>query len=102
MSGRNWVYRPAAHKTAHYGHVRQILMGPRAQLTLAPWLKPDLAAFVFSPAEVDLERRSTRRDARRTPVTPSQRRRRLAADRRRRLRPPKDHYTVTSYRRAIA
>lgn len=47
-----WVYRPAKHKTAHRGHKRAIVFGPKAQEVLRPLLEgraPD--AFVFSPAE---------------------------------------------------
>jgi integrase len=33
-----WVYRPHYHKTSHHGMDRQIMLGPRAQEVLAPWL----------------------------------------------------------------
>jgi integrase len=97
-----WQYRPARHKTAHHGYDRVIDLGPRAQAILRPWLKPDLEAYLFSPREAEAVRNAARREARRTPLTPSAKARRLRADRRRRRRPPAERYTSGSYRRAIA
>lgn len=101
-SGSNWVYQPLSHKTAHHGHARKILMGPRAQQILAPWRKADPLAFIFSPTHAEAERRAVKRSARKTPVTPSQQLRARKAARSRRSRAPKDCYTPTSYRRSIA
>jgi integrase len=67
-SGKVWVYRPRSHKTAHHGHKREIFLGPQAQEVLRPFLKPDLAAFVFSPADAEAERLAQRRAGRKTPV----------------------------------
>lgn len=33
-----WIYCPERHKTEHLGHVRSILVGPRAQAILSPFL----------------------------------------------------------------
>ena len=99
---RPWVYRPAGHKTSHHGHRREIFIGPRAERILAPLLKPDLQAYVFSPADAERDRAARRRAIRQTPVQPSQRRREEAARRRSRARRPGDRYDVESYRRAIA
>jgi integrase len=43
-----WVYQPQRHKTEHRGHTRQILIGPRAQRLLAPYLFrfPESPCFV--------------------------------------------------------
>jgi integrase len=49
--GKIWEYRPASHKTQHHGHDKVILLGPRAQNIVKPWLKPDLQAYLFSPRE---------------------------------------------------
>jgi len=38
-AGEEWVFPPAKHKTAHLGHVREIVMGTSAQKVLAPWLE---------------------------------------------------------------
>jgi hypothetical protein len=49
---------------------------PQAQAVLGPWLVGDPGAFLFSPAVAEAERHAARRQARRTPVTPSHARRR--------------------------
>jgi integrase len=53
-----WVYRPGSdlgphgeHKTAHKGKDRLILIGPRAQEILRPFLGTKLDAYCFSPSE---------------------------------------------------
>jgi integrase len=46
-----WEYRPSRHKTEHHGKQRVIVIGPRAQAVLGPYLlRPD-NAYVFSPIE---------------------------------------------------
>ena len=102
-----WVYQPGSdrgrhgcHKTAHHGHERLIFLGPRAQELLRPHLiglSPE--AYCFSPAASERRRSAARREARRTPLTPSQRARKHQA---RRQRAPSDRYDTHSYRRAIA
>jgi len=37
-SGESWIYRPCRHKTEHHGRERMVLIGPRAQETLRPFL----------------------------------------------------------------
>jgi integrase len=97
-SGKIWAYRPESHKSEHHGHERVVYLGPRAQQLLTPWLRTDLAAYLFSPAEAEAERNAARRKARKTPMTPSQSARR---PKRHRGRPPLERYTRESYRRAI-
>ena len=98
-SGDVWVYTPAEHKTAHYGHQRTIYFGPKAKELLQPFLmRPDHKPL-FSPAEAEKERREEMHAARETPTghgngpgtnrTPTPRR--FAGD----------QYEVGSYRRAI-
>lgn len=101
-SGRTWVYRPTAHKTAHHGHVREVFLGRLCQELLAPFLKSDPDAYLFSPAEAEAARRAGQRAARATQLTPSQLARQLRARRRLRRRAPRDRYTSESYRRAVA
>lgn len=49
-----WVATLKRHKTAHHGHAREILIGPSAQMVLAPWLRPDAPDEpIFSPMRVD-------------------------------------------------
>ena len=47
-----WVFRPGSHKTEHHGRERVILLGPRAQEVLSPWLDRDAETHCFCPAEV--------------------------------------------------
>ena len=98
-SGPVWTYTPGRHKTAHHGRERVIFLGPRAQEVVKPWLRPELEAFLFSPREVLEAHMAARREARRTPMTPSQAKRRRVKTRE---RAPGAHYTTESYGRAIA
>jgi integrase len=100
-----WVYRPGsdqgehgAHKTAHADKDRLILIGPRAQEVLRPFLGTKLDAYCFDPSESERRRGADRREARKTPLTPSQRIRKPKAGRK---RAPGERYQVTSYRNAI-
>ncbi|MFO0892583.1 MAG: site-specific integrase [Isosphaeraceae bacterium] len=97
-TGRSWVYTPERHKTEHHGKVRRIYLGPAAQAILRPWLRAELGAYLFSPAEAEAERRAAMRERRKTRVQPSQRNRAKS----RPEKQPGDVYTVESYRRAIA
>jgi integrase len=92
-----WLFRPSKHKTEHHGHSRVIAIGPKAQLTLRPFLPADSQAFVFSPARALAERAVVLRSRRRTKMQPSQ----LARRAKRRRRPPGERYTVTACRNAI-
>lgn len=93
-SGDIWVYRPHTHKTEHYGIDKLILLGPKAQEVLRPWLERDPAAYLFSPKEVwEAKLASRRRDAK--VARPRKRKRRRAA------RPPRDHYNDEGYCQAV-
>lgn len=100
ITGRLWTYRPATHKTQHHGHDRTIYIGPKAQGVLAPFLRTDLSAHLFSPADAVVEQRASRHAARKTPITqgngPGTNRRRSPK------RAAGACYDATSYRRAIA
>jgi integrase len=96
-TGEVWSYVPAEHKTEHHGKERRVYIGPAAQAVLRPWLRTDLAAYLFQPKEAEAERAVALRAARKSPVQPSQRDRR----KHRRVKAPGDVYTVDSYRRAI-
>jgi integrase len=97
-SGRVWVYRPARHKTEHHGRERQICLGPQAQEILRPWLRSELTAYLFSPREVVADRRNEQRQARKTPLTPSQRGRKPKAKPK---RAPGERYNTRSYYHAV-
>ena len=103
-TGAVWAYTPSKHKKEHLDEERVIDLGPRAQEIIRPFLKPDVTAFLFSPADAEAERLEARRKARnpKTPVTPSQRLRAEKAAKRPRARGAKARYTVAAYRRAIA
>lgn len=49
--GPTWSYRPASHKNAHRGHDRLIMIGPRAQEVLRPWLGRAPGLPCFRPCE---------------------------------------------------
>jgi integrase len=100
-----WVYRPGSdrgrhgtHKTAHHGHDRIILIGPKAQEILRPYLGTKLDAYSFCPATAEAERQAERRRNRKTPMTPSQKKRRPKPNPK---RPKRGRYDVNSYRNAI-
>jgi integrase len=104
MTGKIWLYRPGSdrgphgeHKTAWRGHDRIIAIGPRAQEVIKPFLKPDLQAFLFSPAESMAAFRADQRAARKSKVQPTQVNRKKRKPKKR----PGQRYTVASYGRAI-
>src|SRR5262249_38615653 len=90
-----WVYWPARHKTEHHDQERIILIGPRAQEALRPFLGTKVDAYCFCPAEEEARRHAERRRNRKTKVPPSQAKRRPKANPK---RPKRDHYDETSYR----
>ena len=96
--GKIWIYTPRRHKTEHHGIERHIPIGPRAQEVLRPWLRLDTEASLFSPKEAEAARNAEKRRNRRSPMTPSQAKRK---PRKNRKRPTGDAYTADSYRRAI-
>lgn len=97
QSAEVWVYVPAKHKTQHHGKSRHIYIGPKAQTILLPYLKGRApSAFCFSPKESEAQRSKDRREARKTPLSLKQARRKSKL-------PPKakDSYTPDSFRRAV-
>ena len=61
MSGPVWIYRLATHKTAHHGKSRVVAIGPRAQEVIRPFLKTNLEAYLFCPAESRAEWEASKR-----------------------------------------
>ncbi|MGE3172484.1 MAG: tyrosine-type recombinase/integrase [Planctomycetota bacterium] len=100
-AGRVWLYRPREHKVEHHDMDRVIPIGPLAQEVLAPFLKLDPLAALFSPRDAEAERRAAQRKKRKTKVWPSH----TSAARRRRRGMPlsqlRDCYDTASYRRAV-
>jgi transposase len=105
-SGKVWSYRPGSdqgphgrHKTAHRGRDRTILIGPRAQEILRPWLRLALEECIFQPREALTWHNEQRRKARKTPLYPSQKNRKAKRGAKWTAR---DHYDVSSYANSIA
>lgn len=93
-SSEIWGYRPHTHKTEHHGIDKLILLGPKAQEVLTPWLEREPEQYLFSPKEVwDAKVASRRREGK--PSRPRKRKRRHAA------RPPRDHYNDEGYCQAV-
>lgn len=94
-----WVYTPAGHKTAHHGHGRHVLLGPKARAVIAPFLKPDPRAYLFSPADAEAARRAAMHAARTTPMScgnaPGTNRAAKPARR------PGERYSTASYAHAV-
>jgi integrase len=81
-SGPAWRYAVIGHKTEHHGRERIVFIGPKAQRTLASFLRPDAPdAFIFPARDVLVERGDIPRAGRQ--------------------RAPGARYTVNSYRRAV-
>lgn len=97
-TGKVWLYRPKTHKTEHHDRERLICLGPRAQAVVRPFLVDDLKAFLFSPKQVMAQHRARLRANRKTPLTPSQHRRRPKRNPQKR---PGECYTIGSYEHAI-
>jgi integrase len=50
--GAVWEFRPRRHKNAWREQSRVIMVGPKAQEVLKPFLKPDPKAYIFDPRDV--------------------------------------------------
>ena len=91
QTGDLWAFRPESHKLDWRDIEKEILLGPKSQTLLEPWLENRSAEkYLFSPKEV-AEAILAGRKVRDT----SKRRKR------RRRRPPGERYTDDTYRRAV-
>lgn len=52
IEGNIWLYQPSSHKTEHFDRGKVIMLGPKAQAVLKPWLHRDSGSYCFVPAEV--------------------------------------------------
>ena len=97
-TGELWLYKPAKHKTKIFGHDRDIYLGPKAQEIIKPFLKLDPAAYLFSPADAERERREKLSASRKTYLScgnrPGTNRKRAPK------KTPGDVYDTMSYYRA--
>ena len=72
MSGPIWEYRPETFKTEHHaGSSRVIMLGPKAQEVIRPFLRLNVSGYLFSPRQSEAERNAERRAERKTPLWPS-------------------------------
>ena len=98
-TGPVWKYRPRKHKTQHRGRDRVIMIGPKAQAVLTPFLLRPADEHCFSPKEAQREQRRLRRAHRKTPLSCGNRR---GTNRQPEpQRPPGAHYTTQGYGYAI-
>ena len=110
MTGDVWIYQPFDHKNRWRGHRKQIPLGPETQRVLKPFLDRDPQVFLFSPQEAEAWRLEHRPPyhgrERKTPIYPSElkRRQKLKEARRRRRnpkRPKGKRYNTRSYAKAV-
>lgn len=94
-----WLYRPDKHKTEHFEKDRGVVIGPKAQKILKPYLHRPADQYCFSPAESELRRRGLIAKQRSTPLTQGNScgTNRVSLPRRK----PSQKYSTDSYRRAI-
>jgi len=99
MVGDVWTYRPAQHKTQHFGHTRVVHLHTNAQVVIRPFLTRPVNACLFSPADAVAEHRAERRRNRKTPESCGNR-----PGTNRKAKPkrvPGDRYTTQSYGASI-
>ena len=105
IAGKVWVYTPEHHKTAWHGHGRQVYLGPKAQRIIRPFLKVDVQAYLFSPADAEAERNGRRfgivSPDRKTKAFPSELRSRQRRRGARKGRKLCDRYDARAYGHAV-
>jgi integrase len=97
-AGSIWRWKLPKHKNTWRGHERVVLIGPKAQAILKPYLRRAPQLYCFSPAESERERCWWRRRNRKSPMTPSQAARKPKAEP---MCKPKSHYSTSSIRCAV-
>ncbi len=92
-----WLFRPGRHKTKSKGKEVVYVLGPKCQAALKPFLRDNPDEPIFSPADVDRDRKAAMRAARKSPVQPSQ------VDRSKKWarRKPGAMYTPNTYRQVV-
>ena len=104
MSGPIWQYTPTSWKTEHHvgRSARVIMLGPKAQEIIKPFLRLDISGYLFSPRRAIEESIAERHEERKTPLYDAHIRHQAKQRKARGRRPLGDHYTVNAYRIAIA
>jgi integrase len=98
MSGRVWIYKPVAHKTAWHGKERIIPIGPKGQAIIREFMTMNTQDYLFSPQREYAERMADKRAQRKTPLWKSHQKSR------RKVNPkwaPTPCYDKDSYARAV-
>ena len=99
MTGSLWIYTPETHKTAHRGHHRVVELGKRSQEVIRGFLRTDLEAPLFSPAQAMAEHRTKLHARRKTPMSCGNR---PGSNRKAKPRKqPRDRYDSTAVRQAV-
>jgi integrase len=89
-----------SHKLSWRGKLRKILLGPKSQAMLRPFLEGrDPESFVFSPKESKEALQAERAAKRKSKRQPSQVRRKKKPNPKRR---PREYYSAHAYSRAVA
>lgn len=93
-----WFYLPERHKTQHHGKERVVVIGPKAQSILNPYLDREPLDYCFKPSDVIAHHRRIRHAKRVTPLSCGSKPKKKN---KRSKRAAGDCYTNDSYRRAI-
>lgn len=72
-TGNVWEYTPATHKTQHAGKSRLVLIGPRGQQAITPFLDRPTDAYLFDPRDALQQRHSEAETHRRPDQRPNHR-----------------------------
>jgi integrase len=98
MTGQVWIYKPSRFKTQYLGHARNVALGPVCQEIIKHHLKPNIEAFLFSPADSVALQQAQKRNSRKSPVQPSQ----VSRKKSKPNKTPGDRYDRHAYARAVA
>lgn len=96
-----WFFCPPVHKTSWRGQQRSIAIGPKCQTMLAEYDTGDPTDYLFSSARAVEEQQAERSANLKTPRYPSHMKRNEDKRTENPTRPPEQHCTNHSYRRAV-
>jgi integrase len=102
-TGKVWKWTLPSHKNAWREQARVIMLGPRTQKIVGPYLdrlKTTPFGYCFSPKASEQERNSARKQSRKSPRTPSQSARRPKPINSRK-NPPRAYYADDTLNRCI-
>jgi len=95
-----WRYVPEHHKTEHHGKKRVVMLGPKSQKILMPYLLRAEADYCFSPADARRKQLEARHERRKVPMNCGNR---PGSNKQTKpKRTPGNKYNKDSYARAIA